>query len=1113
MHPLAGLSLRVRLDIIQRCPNAVTLTSIRPPPPGQPTPLKAFLSPPPASYSNTRNPALKMSTMASAIPSPTPTLPSSPVSGHKTVAGQPAAAAAATTPLAAVSHLASEHSSLLAVFDTAKLAGFPLPAGVHHSKQPAQVWELQSRAGAGSSVVAYLKADGAASQGATILASGPTLSLLLPALANLPAQTTAANRLVVQLSVALPPTESPLARVSPSLAQVSALLPLIPEGFTVVFSASADDIVANTRAIYAAGLADVNVLHVFDGVFAAREVVRALPAATKAAEVEAFTFKGDEAATKVIVLAGGYSAAVLRAATLAPSVGVLTVNALSSTVGGASLLAALPHGGKAVTELVVVDEESAAFGYLRDFVVANVFGRAGTSSGKLPKITGASVVGGETSLENLLYSIGITAPAKSTVSSAIKQTVFFTAADSLLPSVLTKTFLSSPSLSTRVSTLTSLVPAIAQSTVVIAPIRAGASPKPFTSAPRADTSELVFIATAGALQGTGAFTSLKQGGTVLISIAGWDAASVADSLAVQDKQLLAAKNARLLVLPPPAPKAGAAKPSAEEAEAEATALGLVGFFLLFAGVIGEGANLPAGLRSILEAALGPALSELIAAGEKALKEVSIAGFAEVEDDQEDDKRSALTFDGLSSFPAIGPASADAKGPLTASWHVPALHLLFKEAFAVEPTAEERPMVTALAPSLPDKTYLATVTENRRLTPTTYDRNVFHLELSTAGTGLKYEVGEALGVHGWNDEDEVREFLAWYGVEPDAVLSVPVNGKIETRTALQMFQQQVDIFGRPPKGFYAALVAKTDDREEARTLRFISSPEGASMFKKWSENETVTFVDVLKRFPGLKKNVPIEDLVHLVGEVRSSCSACLPASHLLLTALPPTLQIHPRHYSISSAQKFVGDSVHLLVVTVEWNASTGKPRFGQCTRYLANLKIGQQVTVSIKPSVMKLPPLDTQPVIMAGLGTGAAPFRAFIQHRAWQKSQGVTVGPLIYYFGARYSSQEYLYGEEIEAYLAGGLITHAGLAFSRDTKAKVYIQHKMLEDGRLLSDVLTSDKEADKGYFYLCGPTWPVPDVYEALVGSLTANKGLGRSEAESHMEELKEAERYILEVY
>lgn len=33
--------------------------------------------------------------------------------------------------------------------------------------------------------------------------------------------------------------------------------------------------------------------------------------------------------------------------------------------------------------------------------------------------------------------------------------------------------------------------------------------------------------------------------------------------------------------------------------------------------------------------------------------------------------------------------------------------------------------------------------------------------------------------------------------------------------------------------------------------------------------------------------------------------------------------------------------------------SGDTRYGQCTRYLADLKIGQKVTVSIKPSVMKV----------------------------------------------------------------------------------------------------------------------------------------------------------------
>ena len=50
--------------------------------------------------------------------------------------------------------------------------------------------------------------------------------------------------------------------------------------------------------------------------------------------------------------------------------------------------------------------------------------------------------------------------------------------------------------------------------------------------------------------------------------------------------------------------------------------------------------------------------------------------------------------------------------------------------------------------------------------------------------------------------------------------------------------------------------------------------------------------------------------------------------------------------------------------------------------------------------------------MAGLGTGAAPFRAFLQHRAALAEKGLPAGPAYYYFGSRKQSEEYLYGEEV-----------------------------------------------------------------------------------------------------
>jgi sulfite reductase (NADPH) flavoprotein alpha-component len=98
---------------------------------------------------------------------------------------------------------------------------------------------------------------------------------------------------------------------------------------------------------------------------------------------------------------------------------------------------------------------------------------------------------------------------------------------------------------------------------------------------------------------------------------------------------------------------------------------------------------------------------------------------------------------------------------------------------------------------------------------------------------------------------------------------------------------------------------------------------------------------------------------------------------------------------------------------------------------------------------------------------------------------------------------------MEAYILDGTITKAGLAFSRDGPRKVYIQHLMLEDAAVLASLLKNQA----GVFYLCGPTWPVPDVYEALVGALVKNEGHTPENAGEFLMSLKEEERYVLEVY
>jgi sulfite reductase (NADPH) flavoprotein alpha-component len=406
-------------------------------------------------------------------------------------------------------------------------------------------------------------------------------------------------------------------------------------------------------------------------------------------------------------------------------------------------------------------------------------------------------------------------------------------------------------------------------------------------------------------------------------------------------------------------------------------------------------------------------------------------------------------------------------------------LSFKEAFDVR---------ASLRPELTMKTHIIKVQENKRLTPTSYDRNIFHIEFDLTDTGLTYEIGEALGIHAHNDADDVQNFIEQYGLDADDLCEVPSREDpdiLEVRTVFQVLQQNVDIFGRPPKKFYESLAEFATDPKEKKALLAICSPDGAAEFKRRAEVDAIMFSDILLEYPSA--HPPFSDLVKIVSPMKR------------------------REYSIASSQKVNPNSVHLLIVVVNWTDPKGRDRFGQATRYLSLLPVGSEVAVSVKPSVMKLPASPTAPIIMAGLGTGLAPFRAFVQYRAWQRQQGIEIGPCLLYMGSRHQRQEYLYGEEWEAYVDAGVVTHLGCAFSRDQPEKIYIQDRM----RQTLDVIVDAYLEAGGAFYLCGPTWPVPDVAMVLEEAIRVHAAAkGRKvDASRGMEALKDAGRYVLEVY
>ncbi len=159
----------------------------------------------------------------------------------------------------------------------------------------------------------------------------------------------------------------------------------------------------------------------------------------------------------------------------------------------------------------------------------------------------------------------------------------------------------------------------------------------------------------------------------------------------------------------------------------------------------------------------------------------------------------------------------------------------------------------------------------------------------------------------------------------------------------------------------------------------------------------------------------------------------------LMELLPRLQ--PRFYSISSSSRVHPESIHITGVVVEYETKTGRTNKGVATTWLRPMVPSEdnqyKIPVYVRRSQFRLPNRPQTPVVMIGPGTGLAPFRGFIQERAWQKKQGKNVGETHLFFGCRNRDVDYIYREEMEQFAEGeDAVLTLHTAFSRDQAHKV-----------------------------------------------------------------------------
>jgi sulfite reductase (NADPH) flavoprotein alpha-component len=176
-------------------------------------------------------------------------------------------------------------------------------------------------------------------------------------------------------------------------------------------------------------------------------------------------------------------------------------------------------------------------------------------------------------------------------------------------------------------------------------------------------------------------------------------------------------------------------------------------------------------------------------------------------------------------------------------------------------------------------------------------------------------------------------------------------------------------------------------------------------------------------------------------------------------------------------------------------------------YLARLTEENSLPVYVQPTRhFHLPPPDRD-IIMVGPGTGIAPFRAFLQHRQKHGHSGRNW----LFFGDQHAATDFLYGDEFAAAQKSGHLHKLSTAFSRDQAEKIYVQHRMQQEGAELW------KWLEKGaYFYVCGDAKRMAkDVHAALLAIAGQHGGKTPEQAEEYVSVTlsKTEKRYLKDVY
>ena len=362
-------------------------------------------------------------------------------------------------------------------------------------------------------------------------------------------------------------------------------------------------------------------------------------------------------------------------------------------------------------------------------------------------------------------------------------------------------------------------------------------------------------------------------------------------------------------------------------------------------------------------------------------------------------------------------------------------------------------------------FYAEVLEKINLNGRGSNKETIHLELSLEGSGITYEPGDVLAIVPRNNEQVVDLLVS--ALNFDGTTTVSING-----TSLSLKEALFDL----------------DITALSKTL--------LAKFVPFTSNEQLAkLVEDREQLKDFVYGRDVIDIVETFG----------PWTWTAQQFVEQLRKIPAREYSISSSYGAYPEEVHVTIGKVFYEQE-GRYREGVVSGDVAlNVEVGDQLAVYVKQNPNFKLPKSTTPIIMIGAGTGIAPFRSFLQEREEQGAEGKSW----LFFGDQHFVTDFLYQVEWQNWLKNDVLTNINVAFSRDQKEKVYVQHRLLENAKELYEWIEQG-----AIVYLCGDEKTLGhSVQEALITVIEQQRNVSRDEATEYLKELQKQKRYQRDVY